>query len=131
MSQQPPNNLVHGALIEAEILTSPSPHVFSNRCVNLAQTLGARALPTGVAPLPKYSRNVPMCLSSLQKVFGAWGPNRSWDIDLPAPPCICSTWPGFCALAHLWLQVYQHLPSGLKYSYASQEPENKIWCMGP
>ena len=67
----------------------------------------------GVSTPPKWSRNVPMCLRNLQKIFGSWGPNRSWDIDLPTPPCICSTWPGFWALA-LCLQVCQHLPSGLE-----------------
>ena len=29
VSQKPPKNLVHGALIDAEILTSPLPHVFA------------------------------------------------------------------------------------------------------
>ena len=37
--------LVHGALIEAEILTSPLPHVFAQ----LGLVLGTGALPTGVS----------------------------------------------------------------------------------
>ena len=82
--------LVHGALIEAEILTSQLPHAFAQ----LSPVLSAGTLPAGVSTPPKWSRNVPMCLRNLHKVFGTWGPNRSWDIDLPTPPCICSTWPG-------------------------------------
>ena len=65
--------LVHGALIEAEILTSPLPHIFA-QC---GPGLGAGALPMGVSTPHKKSRNVPMCLRNLQKVFSAWGPNRS------------------------------------------------------
>ena len=83
-------NLVHGALMEAKILTSPLPHAFAQ----LGLVLCTGNLPMGVSTPPKQSRNVPMCLRNLQKVFGAWGPNRSWDIDPPSP-CICSTWASF------------------------------------
>ena len=54
-----------------------------------------------------------MCLRNLQKKFGAWGPNKSQDIDLPSPPCICSTQPRFWVLA-LCPWVCQHLPLCLK-----------------
>ena len=62
-------HLVHGALIEAEILTSPLPMYL----LNLAWYLGPGALPTGVSTPPEWSRNVPMCLRNLQKnlVHGA------------------------------------------------------------
>ena len=60
VSQEPPKN---GALIEAEILTSPLPHVF----VQLTQVLGACTLPTGVSTPPKGSSSVSMCLRNLQK----------------------------------------------------------------
>ena len=53
-----------------------------------------------------------LCFSGTSKKFGAWGSNRSSDIDLFPPPCIFSTWHGF------WVQVVcphvcQHLPSDL------------------
>ena len=38
-----------------------------------------------------------MCLRNLLNVFGAWGPNRSWDIDLPAPNVF--------ALPHAFAQI--------------------------
>ena len=96
---------MHGALIEAEILTSPSPvnqpglnlgHQYSaHRCVNTSQV---------ILKCFYVSQEPP-------KIFGAWGPNRSWDIDLPTFPCICSTWTSFWALAlNPW--VCQHLLSG-------------------
>ena len=69
------------ALIEAEILTSPLPHVFAD----LGLVLGTGTLPTGVSTPPKWSNNGPIYLRNLQMVFSAWGPDRSWDIDLPTP----------------------------------------------
>ena len=53
--------LVHGALIEAETLTSPSPMYF----LNLVWFLGAGTLPTGVSTPPKQFRNFLMCLRNL------------------------------------------------------------------
>ena len=73
--------LIHRALIEAEILTSPT----SKYLLNLAQLLGTGILAIGVSPHPKWSRNVPMCLRNLQTTFGVWDPNRSQDTDLPLP----------------------------------------------
>ena len=72
VSQKLLKKLVHGALIEAEILTLP-PQMY---LLNLAKFLGTSALSAGVSTPPKWSRNVPMCLRNLQK-HGAWGPNRS------------------------------------------------------
>ena len=66
------NNLVHGALIDAEILTSQLPHVFAQ----LGPLLGADALSMGMPTPPKWSKSVPMCIINLQKKFGAWGFNR-------------------------------------------------------
>ena len=62
-------NLVHGALIDAEIMTSPLPHAVSQ----LGPYLGADTLSMGVPTPPKWSKNVPMCIISLQKnlVHGA------------------------------------------------------------
>ena len=93
--------LLHWALIEAEIDAQFSP------------VLGTGTLPAGVSTPVKWSRNAPMCLRNLQKVFGTWGLNRSWDIDLPTPPYIYSIWPGLWTLA-LSSWVCQHLPSGLQ-----------------
>ena len=62
-------NLVHGALIDAEILTSPSPMYL----LNLAHFSGADALFMGVLTPPKWSKSVPMCPRNPQNmlVFGA------------------------------------------------------------
>ena len=62
-------NLVHGALIDAEILTSPSPMYL----LNLAHFSGADALSMGVLTPSKWSKSVPMCLRNVQKnlVHGA------------------------------------------------------------
>ena len=69
VSKEPPKNLVHGALIEAEILTSPLPHVFAQ----LGLVLGAGALPMGVSTSPKWSRNV-LCVSGTSKNIWCMGP---------------------------------------------------------
>ena len=61
-------NLVHGALMEAEILTSLPLAMY---LFILARYLGTGTLPTGVSTPLKWSRNVSMCLRNLQKVFGA------------------------------------------------------------
>ena len=81
--------------------------------INSAQILGTGSLPTDISTPPKFYKNVSMCLRNFQRKFGALGPNRSWDIDLPTPPCICPMWPSFGALA-VCPQVSQHLPSGLE-----------------
>ena len=113
-------------LIEAELLTSFLPMYL----VNLAWFLCASTLPIGVSTPPKWSRNVHLCLRNLQNNFFAWDPNRSWDIDLPTPPCISSTQPSFSVLA-LCPQVCQHLSSGLICSYVPQEPTIKFDAWGP
>ena len=95
--------------MEAKILSSP----LSMCLFNLAWIVGASAIPMGVSTPPKWSRNLPMCLKNLQRTFGAWGPNRSWNTDLPTLPCLCSTFHCFLVLV-LNLLVCQHLPSGLR-----------------
>ena len=83
-------HFVYGALREAEILTSPLPMYL----LNLAQFWILALCPQLCQYLPgglKYF----YVSQKLLKTFGAWGPNRSWDIDLPHSPCICSTWPSF------------------------------------
>ena len=102
-------NLVNEALMEAKILSS----TLSMYLFNLAWIVGASAIPMGVSTPPKWSRNLPMCLRNLQRTFGAWGPNRSWNTDCPTLPCLCSTWLWFLLLV-LSLQVCQHLPSNLQ-----------------
>ena len=83
--------LVHGALIEAEILTSTLPHAFAQ----FNPILSAGTLPKVVSTPPKRSGNVSIYIRNIQKIFGAWVLNRGGDIDLPAPQYICSIWPGF------------------------------------
>ena len=51
-------NLVHGALIEAQILTSPLPHIFA-QC---GPGLGAGALPMGVSTPPQVSLEMFLCV---------------------------------------------------------------------
>ena len=64
------------------------------------------------------------------KKFGAWGPNRCWDIDFPTPLCICSTWPSYqVPMLHLW--VCQHLPSGLKIFQCVSEFSKKFGVWDP
>ena len=63
------------------------------------------------------------------KKFGAWGPNRCWDIESPTPPCICLTWPRYghwysacgCATTS---QVIWNVPMCLRNL-------QKTWCMRP
>ena len=71
-----------------------------------------------------------LCLSGTSKNFGAWGSNRSWDIDLLLPPCIFSTWHGF------WVPVVcpnvcQHLPGGLKMFLCVSVTFKKFGVWGP
>ena len=74
-SQEPSKSiLLHGALIETEILTCPLPNVFAQ----LRPCFWVPALYLQVGQhLPQWSTNIPMCLTNFYKIFGAWGPNRS------------------------------------------------------
>ena len=146
MSQEPAKNLLHGALIEAEILTSLFPMYLlkvacflgfwwsTHGCVNTSQVVykcfyvshespkilvfgslcklkywppcspcicstwpyfWAHALCLQVCQHLSNSLQVYLWVSGASKTFGAWGPYRNWDIDLPSLPCICSIWPTF------------------------------------
>ena len=86
-------NLVHGALIDVEILTSPFPHVFAQ----LGPYFGGQCSAHGCVNTFQVSKSIPMCCRNLHKHVGAWGPNRGPYLGL-----ILCTW------------VCQHLPSGLK-----------------
>ena len=97
VSETSQKNLVYGALIEAEILTSPLPMYLTNS----AQFWALALCPQVCQHLPS-SLNVPMCLRNLPKEFGTWGPQRSWDIGLPTCQCISSTQPSFGC----WHSVY-------------------------
>ena len=55
--------MVHGALIEAEISTSPLPMYL----LNSTQVLGTVILPTSMSTPLKWSKNVSMCLRNIQK----------------------------------------------------------------
>ena len=118
-------NLVHGALIEAEIMTSPSPMYF----LNLAQFWLLALCPQVCQHLLIWSRDVSRCLRNLKKI-GTWGLSRSWDIDLPTFPCICSTWTSFWALAlNPW--VCQHLLSGKEMFVCVSGISKKFDAWGP
>ena len=89
----------------------PTPNVFAQ----LGPVLGTGTLSAGVSTPPKLSRNVPMCLRNLQKVFGAWGLNRSWDIDLPLCHVfaqlglVLATLTAGVSTPHKWLEMFLHV----------------------
>ena len=99
-------------------------HVFAQ---NSAQFLVLVLCPQVCQQLPSGLKMF-LCVSESSKNFDAWGPNRSWDIDLPTLPCICSTWPSFGALV-LHLQVWQHLPSSLEMLLCVSGASINIWHM--
>ena len=105
-------------------------HTLHMHLLNLAQFWCTGTLPAGVSTPAKWSRNAPMCLRNFQKVFGAWGLNRSWDIDLPTSPCICSTWPCYWVTSTLPMGVSTPPKWVYKCFYVSQEPPKSIWYMG-
>ena len=74
MSQEPLKNLVHRALIEADLLTSPLSHVFAQ----LGPDLDTGTLPTVVSTSPKWSTNVSLCVSGTSKKFGTCKHNEKW-----------------------------------------------------
>ena len=89
----------------------PTPcHVFAQ----LAWVLGTSALCLQVCQHLPSGLEMFLCVPGTYKKFGAWGPNGSWDIDLPTPKCICSTWPGISGHLALCPQVCQHLSSSLE-----------------
>ena len=113
-------NLVRGALIEAEIVTSPLLHVFAQ----LGPVFGNQHSAYGCV---STSQVVLKCsyVSQEPPKFGEWGPNRSCNIDLCPIPCIYSSWPSDWVLA-VCPSVCKHLPSVLKCSYVSQEPPKNL-----
>ena len=117
---------MHGDLIDAEILTSPLPHVFAQP----GQDWGTDTLPVGVQTPPKSVWKCSYGSQKPPKKLGAWGPNRCWDIDFPTPLCICSTWPSYqIPMLHLW--VCQHLPSGLKIFQCVSEFSKQFGVLNP
>ena len=117
--------LVHGTLIDVEILTSPVPQVIAQP----GQDLDTDALPVAVQALPKWSKMFP-CVSATSTKFGAWGPNRSWNIDFSTLLCICLTWPSYqVPMLHPW--VCQHLPSDLKMFLCVSATSTKFGAWGP
>ena len=116
---------MHGTLIDVEILTSPVPQVIAQP----GQDLDTDALPVAVQALPKWSKMF-LCVSATSTKFGAWGPNRCWDIDFTTLLCICLTWPSY-QVPMLHPQVCQHLPSGLKMLLCVSATSTKFGAWGP
>ena len=87
--------------------------------LNLAQ-LWTLVLFTQVCQHLPSGLKFPMCHRNFQEI-GTWGPNRSLDIDLPTPTCICSTQPrfGYWHSAHKCVNTSQAV---YKCFYVSQEP---------
>ena len=73
--------LVYGILIEAEILTFPTPPYICSTW----PSFWALALHPWMYQHLLSGLEMFLCVSETSKKFGAWGPNRSWDIDLPLP----------------------------------------------
>ena len=100
---------MHGALIEAEILTSPLPHVFAQLgpgfWVLVLYPWVCQHLPRGLEMF--------LCVSGTSKKYLVHGALIEAEILTSPPQCICSTWPGFWVLV-LYPWVCQHLPSGLE-----------------
>ena len=83
--------LVYEDLIEAEILTTHPQGICSTYPCYLALALYTRVCQHLPSSLVMF-----LCVSGTsKKVFGSWGLNRSWDIDLHTPTCICLTHPSF------------------------------------
>ena len=100
----------------------PHSHMY---LLNLAQLSGTWCLHPQVCQHLPSGLKMFLCVSETSTKFGAWGPNRCWDIDFPTPLCICSTWPSYqVPMLHPW--VCQHLPSSLKCSYVSQKPPKNL-----
>ena len=88
--------------------------------LNLAWFFGCQCSAHWCVNTSQVVQKCPYVSQEPPKKFGAWGPNRSQDIGLPTPHIFAQLDQVSGALA-LCLQVCQHLPSGLKYSYVSQE----------
>ena len=88
------NNLVHGALIEAEILTSPSPCI----CSPWPSFWALALCPQVCQHLPSDLKMF-LCVSGTSKKHLVYGALIEAKILTSSTPCICSTWPGFWVLA--------------------------------
>ena len=114
-------DLVHGALIESEILTSPLPMYL----LNLAWIFGTSAVPAGASTPHKWSRNVCMCLKNLQKYLVHGAPIEA---KILTSPCICSMWPsfGYWHSAHSCVKTSK---VGYKCFFMCLRNLQKIWYM--
>ena len=74
--------------------------------------------------------NVSMCLRNFQKVFGVWGPNRSWDIDLHCSHHVFAQCGPVLSAVHSACGCVNTSQVVYKCSYMSLEPPKSIWCMG-
>ena len=117
--------LVHGALIDAEILTSPLPHIFAQ----LGPLLGADALSMGMPTPPKWSKSVPMCIINLQKnlVHGALIDAKILTSPLPHVFALLGPFWGDQCSAHGCANTFQ-VSKSVPMSCRNLQ---KCWCMGP
>ena len=110
-----------GAQIEAEILTSQPPNVFAQFVLDL----GASALPMGASTPPTWSRNVPMCLKTLQKYLMPGALIESEILSSPLPHVFAELCLVLWALVlHLW--ICQHLPSSLEMFLCVSETSKNL-----
>ena len=68
-----------------------------------------------------------LCLSGISKTFGAWGPNRWWDIDFPM--YLFNLTKIWALMLCLW--VCQHLPRGVQMFLCVSENSKKFSAWGP
>ena len=68
-----------------------------------------------------------LCLSGISKTFGAWGPNRWWDIDFPM--YLFNLTKIWALMLCLW--VCQHLPRGVQMFLCVSENSKEFSAWGP
>ena len=118
--------LVHGVIIEAEILTSPFPIYL----LNLARFLGTSTLPTGVSTPPRWSK-IFLCVSETSKnhlLHGALTEAETLTYPLPmvfaqlSPVLVTGTLPPGVLTPAKWSK---------NVSMCHRNLQKNVWCMGP
>ena len=119
-------NLVDGALIEAEILTSQLPMYL----LNLAQFLGTNTLPQVCQHLPS-SLEMFLCVSGTSKKNLVDGALIEAEILTFPSPNVFAQLGSVSGHQYSALRCVKQLPSSLEMFLCVSGTSNKIWCMGP
>ena len=118
-------NLVHGALIEAEILAPPLLHVFPQ----LSPVLGAGTLSKGLSMHPKWSRNV-LCVSGTSKTILVHEALIEVEILTSQLPHVFPQLSPILGAGTLPPDVSTPLKWSKMFLCVSEKKPTKIWCMG-